>query len=261
MKLSVISKSPEELVLRVSGVSPSYINTLRRYMLVRVPTMAIDFVEFKTNNSILYDEYIAHRLGLVPLTTDLSTYKLPESEWTEPTGDPRVEVQLILQVPPVEEATVVTSGDLKSKDDKVVPVISDIPIVKLIPGQSLELVATARLGLGEQHSKWSPGHIYYKHYPEIIIESQPEDPSSVAELYPGVFEVKNGKLVVSEKAAYHMPDSEITIDGIRVQTSPDDYLLVIESWGQLSPEQIFEQAILAYNSDLEEFEKSLGGID
>ncbi len=47
-------------------------------MTEEVPTMAIEDVEFRKNNSILYDEIIAHRLGLVPLKTDLKSYNLPE---------------------------------------------------------------------------------------------------------------------------------------------------------------------------------------
>ena len=54
-----------------------FANTLRRLMIDDVPTMAIEDIEFSKNNSILYDEIIAHRLGLVPLKTDLKSYNLP----------------------------------------------------------------------------------------------------------------------------------------------------------------------------------------
>ncbi len=257
MKVDVIDSSENIMVLRIRGVAPSYINTLRRYMSVRVPTMAIDFVEFRTNNSILYDEIIAHRLGLIPLTTDLQTYSLPSGGWSEPSGDPRVEVQLSLQIPSVEEETLVTAKDLLSKDPKVVPVFPDMPIVRLIKGQGLEFTATARMGLGEEHAKWSPGHIYFRHYPHISINKQPSDADKIVEQYPGVFDLKEGKLVLAERAALNLSD----VDGIDVSFVDGDYLFTIESWGQLHPKQILQEAIKSYDNDLAEFRKIVGGIN
>ena len=249
MKLEKLGEENGTLALRVSDTTAAYINTLRRYITAKVPTMAIDFVELKTNNSILYDEMVAHRLGLIPLTTDLETYTLPKEEWTEPTGDPRVEVQLTLSVPKVKQTTVVKAKELVSKDKKITPVHTDMPIAKLVEGQDMELIATARLGIGEEHSKWSPGHVWYNHYPHITITKQPKNPEEVAKQYPQLFEVKSGKLTV--KAAHNMPDKQI--DGIEVTHEDGDYVLFVESFGQLSAEDMIAQALSAYDQQLDEF--------
>ncbi|MFT4250832.1 MAG: DNA-directed RNA polymerase subunit D [Candidatus Woesearchaeota archaeon] len=255
MKLTIVHEEENLLAVRVQEVAASYINAVRRYASSRVPTMAIDFVEFKDNSGILYDEMVAHRMGLIPLTTDLQTYRLPEGEWSEPTGDARVEVQLTLSVTSGKTPVVVTAKDFVCKDKKTQPVHPDMPITKLIEGQTIQCVATARLGVGEEHAKYSPGHIYYKHTPHITITKQPKNAEEIAEKYPRVFEIKNKKLAVREEAAYHYPDTELGVEEINVEFIDGDYILIIESWGQLPPKTILEQAMQAYDDQLDAFSK------
>ncbi len=254
MKVSKLHVSDEKAFLRFENVSPAFINTIRRYATTKVPVMAIDFVEFKKNSGILYDEMIAHRLGLIPLRTDKDSYVLPESEWNAPTGDPRVEVQLTLTTTKSKVPQIVFSGDIQSKDKRIVPVHADIPITKLIEGQELEFVATARMGIGEEHAKWSPGHVWYKKYPHITITHQPKEKEKLVELYPKVFVIKNNALHLTEDAALHFPDKDLGVDGITVSFTDGDYILIVESWGQLPAMTIVEEAIRAYQSQLDEFE-------
>lgn len=253
MKLTTLYNQDNILALRAEDIEASYINTLRRYMSSRVPTIAIDFVEFKDNSGILYDEMVAHRMGMIPLTTDSETYRLPQEQWDEPTGNPREEVELTLSVSAGKQEVVVKAKDFKSKDAKIQPVHPEMPITKLIKGQAIECVAYARMGTGEEHAKWSPGHIWYRAYPHITIEKQPKNPQEVADKYPGVFEVKKDKLSVAKDAAYHYPDTEMDVEEISVEFNDNDYILIIESWGQLEPMTILKQAVTAYNDQLDEF--------
>ena len=75
MEIRVLSNEKEEgkLSFIAKDITPAFANTLRRIIADEVPTMAIEDVEFTKNNSILYDEMIAHRLGLIPLSTDLKS--------------------------------------------------------------------------------------------------------------------------------------------------------------------------------------------
>ncbi|MEM4397652.1 MAG: DNA-directed RNA polymerase subunit D, partial [Candidatus Woesearchaeota archaeon] len=80
MKIEILNEKDNKMSFLLKDSNPAYANALRRIMINEVPVMAIEEVEFKKNSSALYDEIIAHRLGLIPLTTDLSSYELPKSE-------------------------------------------------------------------------------------------------------------------------------------------------------------------------------------
>ncbi|MCK4314070.1 DNA-directed RNA polymerase subunit D, partial [Candidatus Bathyarchaeota archaeon] len=71
MEIETIEKDDMSLRLLIRGTDVPFINALRRIILAEVPCMAIDEVVMIENSSILQDEIIAHRLGLVPLKTDL----------------------------------------------------------------------------------------------------------------------------------------------------------------------------------------------
>ncbi|MEK6809811.1 MAG: hypothetical protein AABY40_03995 [Nanoarchaeota archaeon] len=78
MELKVIKKEKEKIIFTLNGINPAIANAVRRYVLEQVPTLAIEEVELSRNDSALYDEMIALRLGLVPLTTDLKSYNKKE---------------------------------------------------------------------------------------------------------------------------------------------------------------------------------------
>ena len=78
MDIKQLYKQGNKLILLIKGTDPAFVNTLRRIMVSELPTMAIRRVTFVKNNSALFDEILAHRLGLLPLITDLSTYELSE---------------------------------------------------------------------------------------------------------------------------------------------------------------------------------------
>ncbi|MCK4320478.1 DNA-directed RNA polymerase subunit alpha, partial [Candidatus Bathyarchaeota archaeon] len=78
MKIQIIEKTDFTMRLTIQGVETSFANTLRRIMLSEVPTMAIADAVIIENSSVLPDEILVHRLGFIPLKTDLDSYNLPE---------------------------------------------------------------------------------------------------------------------------------------------------------------------------------------
>jgi DNA-directed RNA polymerase subunit D len=146
VKINVLESKPFAMKVRISGVTFNFANALRRSAMSSVPTMAIDTVTFYENTSAMFDEYIAHRLGLIPLTTPKG---LTDGE----------EVLLSLAE---EGPKTVYSKDLKSSDKDVKVANERIPVIKLAEGQVIRIDAKAVLGRGSKSSKFQPGLATYK---------------------------------------------------------------------------------------------------
>lgn len=119
--------------------------------------MAIDDVVILENSSVMFDELVAHRLGLIPLKTDLNRYNLPEEcDCKNPLGCQKCRVLLVLDAEANDKVRTVNSSDLVSEDPDTKPIADNVPIVKLAPGQKIKLEAYARLGKGSEHATWQP---------------------------------------------------------------------------------------------------------
>jgi DNA-directed RNA polymerase subunit D len=199
----------------ISDTTPSFVNTLRRVLLVNVPKMAIEDVEFhlgpirdsdgKEYESIspLFDEIIAHRLGLIPIPTDLSVFNFREECDCKGEGCPNCTIMYNMNK---KGPCTVYSGDLEPLGDTKFRINEDlIPLVKLDENQALLIYATAELGTGKKHAKWQPtSGVGYKYYPVIEIDnSLCKNPEACGnrcvEMCPKkLFENKNNKIVLKE---------------------------------------------------------------
>ena len=135
------------------------VNAFRRVILDEVPTFAIEDVEIVKNDSALYDETLAHRLGLVPLTTNLSDYNMKKDCKCGSVGCALCEVKMSVSQ---SEAGYVYSGSIKSEDPAVKPAFDTIPVTKLLDSQEVEANVVAVLGVGRTHAKWAPAHAFLK---------------------------------------------------------------------------------------------------
>lgn len=257
LKLIKNYEKDNKLVFSVDDIDVAFANAIRRAAIEEVPVMAIEDVEIRRNSSALYDEIIAHRLGLIPLRTDLSSYNLPSKCKCNGAGCARCTLKLSLRA---IGPGIVLSSEIKSKDPKIKPVYPDIPIVKLLKGQKLEFEATAMLGKGKEHAKWSPGLVYYKKFPEIKFSGEIKN-KNLAEKFPEVFEAKDGKIKVNEKnlMASSLTDSveELTGGTVKVEERENSYVFILESWGQLSCHEIIEEALNQVSEKFETFKEEL----
>src|SRR5213080_337982 len=156
MDIKVLNREQDTLRFVLSDVSPAFANAIRRIILAEVPVMAIDDVMILENSSVMYDEILAHRLGLIPVTTDPS-YNLPEEcTCKSELGCEKCRASLSLEIEASDPVEVVYTSNLKPENPEVKPVSDKIPIVKLAQGQRVKLEAFARLGKGRTHAKWQP---------------------------------------------------------------------------------------------------------
>ena len=158
--LDVISKDSEKIAIKLKGVPLQYANALRRVCLNGVPVFAIDTVDIIQNTSVLPDEGLAHRLGLIPLKTDLKRFNEPSKcDCQSESGCSNCKVLLVLDSGEAEESRSVLSSELSSEDETVKPTSDKIPIVQLAPGQQIKIECYARLGRGTEHAKWNSSNI------------------------------------------------------------------------------------------------------
>ena len=253
LKLELLSKQNNKISFLLQGSSPGYSNALRRIILNEVPVMAIEEVEIRKNNSALYDEMIAFRLGLLVLKTDLKSYELPKSQSDIDERKAKCTVQFTLKQ---KGPKTVYAEDLKTADPKIKPVYPRTPIVKLLKDQELELVATAILGKGQDHVKWSPCHVWFTNNHKISINKD-ADIRLYKEVYPPqIFDAK-GKISESLILENNLVDAvaHVNEDIIKVEYKDDEHIFVIESWGQLDIKEILDTAIDVFDDKLDELDK------
>jgi len=256
MNLKILDKKENKLTVLAKGINAPLANTLRRSIMEEVPVMAIDEVTFVKNTSALYDEIIAHRLGLLPLTTDLKGYEFKENCKCKGKGCARCQLKFILEA---KGPCVVYAENLKSKDSKITPVYPKMPIVKLLKGQTLQIEAIARLGKGKEHAKFAPGLVYYRAVADIKT-STCQKPEEIAKICPkNVFKVEDKKLkIVNElDCDLCLACVEASKNDIKVEDKKDEFIITIESWGQLDIKKIVDEGISEFNSKLKELDKKI----
>lgn len=240
--------------------TPSFANVIRRTIVEEVPVMAIEDLEFRKNNSILYDEIVAHRMGLMPLTTDLKSYNVSSECKCKGKGCARCQLKLTLKA---KGPCTVYASDLDTKDAAIKPVYPKTPIIKLLKNQSLELEATAILGRGKEHAKWAPGHVYYKNKPVIEIDIKKCDGCGkcIEQCPTKTLEIKENKAIVSKD---HLMDCHLCnacVDSCPKEAialkGSEDFIFYIESWGQLDCKQILTEASKILDNKLDEFSEKL----
>ncbi len=261
IELLKLDKKQGKLSFILKNANTAFANAIRRNAVEEVPVMAIEDVEFRSNSSVLYDEIIAHRLGLIPLKTDLKSYNLPDKCKCNNKGCAMCQLKLTLKA---RGQGVVYASEIKSTDPKVKPVYPKIPITKLLKGQKLEFEATAILGRGKEHAKWCPGLVYYKNMPIININKKCKNPDLVVEQCPqDIFEVKNNRLVLNKDNLLkcHLCDACVDIcepkGAVTVDKNENEFIFYVESWGQLKCKEIIEEALKTIRNSSNEFIKEI----
>lgn len=253
-----ISGKENKITFLIKDIDFSIANAIRRSS-QEIPILAVDTVEFYKNDSALSDEILAHRIGLVPLESDKGIIER-EKCTCKGKGCMKCTVALKLKA---EGPCTVYSKELKVKGANVV--YKDMPLVILDKDQQLELSCEAILGKGKEHAKFSPGLVYYNSYPLIEIKG--------CNLCKNCIKICPQKAITEEKGQIKINPLKCDMceacinaciekgkNAVKISPSEKDFIFTVESWGQLSSEELFKETINALDENLSEFSKQLKKI-
>lgn len=258
------------------GVYPAIANAFRRLMLSEVPSMAIEKVYIYNNTSIIQDEVLAHRMGLLPLKADPRLFAYRTEESTEQgTEQDTLEYELKVKCTRRKEAGKdqsnfddiyknhkVYSGHLKwlpkgkqaqiYNESSVGCIHEDILIAQLRPGHELDLRLIAVKGIGKDHAKFSPvATAYYRLLPQITLnrEVSGKDAYQLQTCFsPGVIGIDENDCAYVKDARYDSCSRNVyryphLADAATMSRVRDHYIFNVESVGALKPEVIFLEAV------------------
>ena len=268
-KVHIVSLVEDKIVFELSDTDASVANALRRIMIAEVPTMAIDIIEVDENTSVLHDEFIAHRLGLIPLKCSKTYKELVGHSDCRFDGDEFAVTEEVFELDVIaegENTRQVTSRDLTTEFPTVIPCHFSskeeeeiakydhgIRIVTLRAGQRVTLTARAKWGIGKVHAKWSPVcSATYFNIP-IVTLNKPKIEAHLtsAERY----ELKQLIAQVASPPFSLLPEvltdyterfTERGDDGeaiLELAYHPTRFMFSVESTGSLTPTQIVLQAL------------------
>ncbi|MGM0406221.1 MAG: DNA-directed RNA polymerase subunit D [Thermoplasmatota archaeon] len=271
MKLEEKQLNNRDARLVISDVNPPLINSLRRALIADVPKLAIEDVEFHLgsigsededkeyeSNTPLFDEIIAHRLGMIPIPTDLDLFNFrDECEECEGEGCPNCTIIYSLSK---KGPCTVYSGDLNPVGEANLRVVDDlIPLVKLEDDQAILLYATAELGTAKEHAKWQPtSGVGYKYYPVIEIDADICDncEECVKACPVDILEFKDGKVKVTDIETCTLCNSCVDAcenGAIEVKGRDDKFILRYETDGSLTAEDTLKKSLEILDEKFENF--------
>ena len=276
VKAEILYEDDEKINILLKETDRAFVNSIRRTLISDTPKMAIDTVKFVKKTEVedgevwetdgpLPDEVIAQRLAMIPIPTNHGSFHFQDEcpDCSEMVEDERGCVQCTMlyycQVKGSKEGVWVTAGDLNFLGDPegfIPEKYRPIPITKLFQGQMIEFSATAVMGRGRDHVKWSPVSGVAFNPRQIGVIKTKSRAKILWDLGLGIkasdFD-KNGKLEDFDKVEQLKKDlnhvgsgteeSREFNDAVILEDVPDEFVLSFETDGSMSPKVAFETAV------------------
>lgn len=287
-KLEILELTPDYIKFILSETDVSVANALRRVMISEVPTMAIEFVQFSTNTSPLHDQFLAHRLGLIPLISNTAqNFNYGRDCVCDVGGCDKCMVGFRMSVRnDSDEVRIVTSHDLiPEQDGEVVPFdhhgnvdSSDATMItKLGKNQEIEFEARAVKGIGKEHAKWIPVSVAtYQFDPDIrinqeamerldedqkqeFVDSCPTRVYGYREARGEVYVENAEKCTYCEECLVFAKNIDVP-DLVSVKQKMDRFIFHVEATGQLKPDEIVMSALHTIQTKLSDIESDLRAL-
>ena len=269
----------DEIVFQMIGVDASIANAIRRIMLVEIPVMAVEKVCVRNNTSVMQDEVLAHRLGLIPIGAMANEFEYRDAN-SALHGTEHDTLEFVLRVrcrknPHCCDAQV-NDSDHIYVDDRITtrylewvprgsqrqrlsgpigPAFNNILLTRLIPGQELDLQLFCVKGIAKDHAKFSAvATASYRLMPHITLLKPVRGKLADALqscFTPGVIGVCESS--DGDKEAYVADSSRDTLarealqhpmikDCVKIECVRDHFIFSVESAGQMRPENVLMQA-------------------
>ena len=279
VKTKIIEESDEKIRILLTDTDRSFVNSIRRSLLSDTPKMAIDTVRFELGtiemddevwetNGPIPDEMIAQRLAMLPIPTRHDEFYFQDScpncseLVVEDRGCPLCTMLFTCKSFGSEEGRMVTAGDMNFLGEEHLSIpekYRTIPITKLFRGQMIEFYATAVMGRGRDHAKWSSvcGIAFTPRYIGVInivsrakilwdlgltitakdfdskkVGARLEDIDKVVQLIDDLHHVGEGT-----------EESREFKDAITLEEVPREFILSFETDGSMTARVAFEKAI------------------
>ncbi|GAA6005304.1 DNA-directed RNA polymerase core subunit RPC40 [Rhodotorula paludigena] len=283
--------SPSALEFDLVGVDASVANALRRIVIAEVPTVAIEDVYIWNNTSIVQDEVLAQRLGLIPLAIDPRKLEMKNPSSEGPTDLDTVVFSLVARCErrrdvkrgetdpdKIWSGVQVLSSDLEFSPRGAQealfagslprPAVPDILVAKMRGGQEIVAELHCNKGVGKDHAKWSPvATASYRLLPTIRIDS-PIPPALHSKFQacfpPGVVDVSSGELriadarrdTVSREVLRHPEfEGKVTLGRVR-----DHFIFNLESAGQYAPQELVPEALRVLVTKVQQVRAALQAV-
>uniref|UniRef100_A0A674CJ17 DNA-directed RNA polymerases I and III subunit RPAC1 n=1 Tax=Salmo trutta TaxID=8032 RepID=A0A674CJ17_SALTR len=269
-RIDVVQMDETSLEFDMVGIDAAIANAFRRILLAEVPTMAVEKVLIYNNTSIIQDEILAHRLGLIPIKADPRLFEYRNAGDEEGTEIDTIQLQLKIKCTRNPRATkdsadprelylnhMVYSKDMKwapignqadvFADANIGPVHGDILLAQLRPGQELDIVMHCVKGIGQDHAKFSPvATASYRLLPEITLMETVEGEKADIVLY-----------TCSREVLRH-DDLKNAVKLARVR---DHFIFSVESTGILAPDVLVTEAIKVLMTKCQRFLNELDSTE